>query len=711
MKILSVYSSLLLLNGNLSALLVMLATFVEPEQGALALLSLLSAQLSVRVLPFKDAGLAVSLNALLVGKVLAMSFGVTPSLAVLALLAGPLCHLGSLILQRYLQRELCAPFVVVGAALLSVAHALALPAAVKPEEWAVDMPLWLLGFLKSLGGIYLSFHPVSGLLVLLALARSSPRSLLLAMVGYAASTLTLQTMEVPAVSYTYVFAGTQVMLATIWTALWLTWGRSSVALSLMAGGLSWIFYLALAQLLSPLGQSPLAWPFLCSVWTIFLCLNPSEGHKSRWQFSVLPSPQLPELSQVQQTLARARGLEHGSLALTAPFHGTWEVYQGWDGPHTHRGAWRHGLDFYRRDRQLSHQSFAELGEDCSVESFLCFGAVVTSPVAGWLVQGRGDLPDNAPGEVDIEHRWGNYLMIRTACQHYVVLAHLQHDSLMVTVGQQVAVGQNLARCGNSGRSPQPHLHLHVQADDQLGSPTVPFHLTSVITEDGQFSMFCRPKVGDRLRPAAPSPTLGKALHFPVGRQLHYQVGLGPGGRSTRQERSISVELDLVGQFWFCSDSGSRVAFVEKPDFLALFARCHQRDFFLDAFTLALGVVPLCLDVEAWQDRPAATLASQASWWTGGNLQSNYDRRWDLTSQCWIISADHGPVQTWAHISEEWGPLKFGMAKGSQLLLEARLDQVGLAADFGIAGWRQKVPGPAKSDCGSWQGGTLMGAHA
>ena len=44
---------------------------------------------------------------------------------------------------------------------------------------------------------------------------------------------------------------------------------------------------------------------------------------------------------------------------------------------------------------------------------------------------------------------------------FVLLAHLQRGSVRVAPGQEVVAGQELARCGNSGNSTQPHVHLQV----------------------------------------------------------------------------------------------------------------------------------------------------------------------------------------------------------------------------------------------------------
>lgn len=61
---------------------------------------------------------------------------------------------------------------------------------------------------------------------------------------------------------------------------------------------------------------------------------------------------------------------------------------------------------------------------------------------------------------------GNHVVLEVARggrAAFVVLCHLQQGSIAVGIGQRVAAGEVLARCGNSGNSMEPH--VHVQAMD------------------------------------------------------------------------------------------------------------------------------------------------------------------------------------------------------------------------------------------------------
>lgn len=51
---------------------------------------------------------------------------------------------------------------------------------------------------------------------------------------------------------------------------------------------------------------------------------------------------------------------------------------------------------------------------------------------------------------------------------YVLLAHLRSGSVRVAEGDQLASGDQVGECGNSGNSTQPH--IHVQVTDSLDFP-------------------------------------------------------------------------------------------------------------------------------------------------------------------------------------------------------------------------------------------------
>jgi hypothetical protein len=107
----------------------------------------------------------------------------------------------------------------------------------------------------------------------------------------------------------------------------------------------------------------------------------------------------------------------------------------------------------------------------NLEDYGCYGTPVLAPAAGQVVVLKDKEPEATPGELSpTENYAGNHLWIELADHTYLLLAHLQPGSFQVTVNATVAAGQPLARCGNSGRTSEPHLHLHHQRQDPRTHP-------------------------------------------------------------------------------------------------------------------------------------------------------------------------------------------------------------------------------------------------
>ncbi|MFE6458524.1 M23 family metallopeptidase [Streptomyces cinereoruber] len=70
---------------------------------------------------------------------------------------------------------------------------------------------------------------------------------------------------------------------------------------------------------------------------------------------------------------------------------------------------------------------------------------------------------------------GNHLILDLGNGTYAVYAHLRRGSLTVRAGDRVTAGRQLARCGNSGNSTEPHLHFHLMNGPDLDTARgVPF---------------------------------------------------------------------------------------------------------------------------------------------------------------------------------------------------------------------------------------------
>lgn len=105
------------------------------------------------------------------------------------------------------------------------------------------------------------------------------------------------------------------------------------------------------------------------------------------------------------------------------------------------------------------------GEGLSLLDYYSWGEPVLAPADGIVRLVRDGLPDNPIGLRDEVNALGNYVVVEVGTGEFVYLAHLQEESVLVEEGASVKAGQPLAKCGNSGNSEGPHIHMHVQ--DQL----------------------------------------------------------------------------------------------------------------------------------------------------------------------------------------------------------------------------------------------------
>jgi hypothetical protein len=73
---------------------------------------------------------------------------------------------------------------------------------------------------------------------------------------------------------------------------------------------------------------------------------------------------------------------------------------------------------------------------------------------------------------------GNHVVIDIGDGVHAVFAHLQRGSVEIEKGQRVLAGDQLARCGNSGNTTEPHLHLQfMDRPGTLFAAGLPFRFT------------------------------------------------------------------------------------------------------------------------------------------------------------------------------------------------------------------------------------------
>jgi len=213
--------------------------------------------------------------------------------------------------------------------------------------------------------------------------------------------------------------------------------------------------------------------------------------------------------------------------LHVPFWGNWTVTQGFNGEYTHVGEWKQALDFMILDHD--GKSYNHFGSIC--EDYYCYGKPILAPGDGIVEEVVDQIDDNEIGKINTQQNWGNSIVIRHLSGVYTQLSHLKKGSFKVTKGAFVKKGDILAACGNSGRSPAPHLHFQVQATPMIGSKTMEYPLAyfnKLHDEQSELQQFSTPKQDETISDIVPNQLLKNAFDFQPNTVMHFVYTDGKG---------------------------------------------------------------------------------------------------------------------------------------------------------------------------------------
>jgi len=158
-----------------------------------------------------------------------------------------------------------------------------------------------------------------------------------------------------------------------------------------------------------------------------------------------------------------------------PFEGTWYVAaeHGYLDPHKRFLAEAFAYDFL----QIGPNGKSYQRDGRNNADYYAYGKKVFAAKAGTVVSVRSDVAENVPGETtNLTTPSGNVVIVDHGNNQFGYYAHLKPFTVAVKAGAVVKAGDILGEVGNSGDSPEPHLHFHVMnnADPAQGDgiPTV-----------------------------------------------------------------------------------------------------------------------------------------------------------------------------------------------------------------------------------------------
>jgi hypothetical protein len=190
-----------------------------------------------------------------------------------------------------------------------------------------------------------------------------------------------------------------------------------------------------------------------------------------------------------------------------------------------------------------------------------------------------------------------------------LVAHLARRSIKVKEGQQVAQGDVLGLCGNSGRSPTPHIHFHLQSSPHLGAATLPVGFSDVVMAAAigeRLEISHIPAKGEVCRNLDPSNDVAERACPRPGDEWRIQ--------SSGAAEAVTVDLNLFGQVQLQSSQAATLVMSRTPQMLILHDVVGQPGSVLALLRAAMPRVPFEDNASLlWKDHVRAHRGWGLSW--------------------------------------------------------------------------------------------------
>lgn len=444
-------------------------------------------------------------------------------------------------------------------------------------------------YLRSISSIFFQSNVVTGLLITLALLYSSRIMFTLSIVGFMSAYLFAQYTGSEAASINYYNIGANYMMIafalggyfTIPSKLSHIW----VILLVPLTSLVLLFFFKLFSFIQlPVFSLPFA--FVTILFLFFLQMRTKSNGLVLTPLQ-LNSPE-KNLYTYNNNKNRLSSLYYFPLQL--PFMGEWTVTQAHHGDFTHKGEWAEAFDFMITDSE--NKTYSNQGLELT--DYYCFNKPVLATADGIVEIIVDSIDDNEIGQIDTVNNWGNSIVIRHTTGLYTQVSHLRKGTCKVTIGEFVTKGTLLANCGNSGRSPEPHLHFQAQYLPIVGARTMNYPFAYYYkreNDDLKLAQFDKPKVGDKLSTVSTESLIYNALNIFPDHTMTFNYTVND---SDEQNITWITYTDAYNQKYIYCKSTNSVAYYVNDGYMFYFTAFYGSKssllyyFFLSAYKIFQG---------------------------------------------------------------------------------------------------------------------------
>ena len=580
------YSQMLFSNNNWLALFVIVASFIDPFTGLSGLICALSSIIFAKSLGLNQAFIRngiYSYNSLLVGLAMGVFFHFTLSFFIMLLLASFLTLFITIsiasVTAAYKIPFLSLPFIFSIWTILLCSRSFG---ALQLSERSIYTfnELWNIGgaplvniyektnsfkfpflaeiYLKSLGAIFFQYNIISGLLIMIGLFIYSRIAFSMAIIGFLTGYLFCYFIKGNLSELEYSYIGFNYILSSIAIGgYFLIASPRSYLLAFITVPLVGLLISALGNMVSVFQLPLYSLPFSLVVILVLFALN------NRFFVKKLNLVQYQQFSPEKNLYAYKNSLERFKndtyFHIQLPFYGQWFVSQAHEGDITHKEDYRFAWDFVVTDE--TQKTFRLPGKD--VSDFYCYALPILAPFAGYVVNLVDGIEDNAIGDVNLGDNWGNSIVIKHGDYFFSKISHIKINSFKVKIGDYVKKGDILATCGNSGRSPEPHIHFQLQATEFIGAKTLKYpiaYYVSKLNNKYEFHSFDYPLEGQQIFRTTPTPLLSNAFHFVPGMVMEFEVT--NGDKKSKVKWEVFVDASNLS-YIYCYQTKSVAYFVNN----------------------------------------------------------------------------------------------------------------------------------------------------
>ena len=474
------------------------------------------------------------------------------------------------------------------------------------ENKLISLPKIVSVYFKSLASLFFQSNILAGLLIALGLLIYSRIAFSLSILGFVSAYFFYPILGGDVADFYEKFIGLNfIFLAIAIGGIYLVPSLASYLISVILTPLLIIVLFGLNRILFMIGLAPYSLPFTLITIMFLYLLNYRVTIK--FLHRVIHQEFSPEKNLYNFLNANHRTRLFNYFPIHVPFWGEWMVSQAHDGKITHLGEWSKALDFIILDHEMKSYQNPGLG----VDDFYCFNKPVVACADGYVAAVSDNIEDNVINGNNTLQNWGNSMVIYHVDGLYSQVSHLKMGSLKYAVGDFVKKGEIIAYCGNSGRSPEPHIHFQLQTSPVIGSKTLDFPLAYYLkrtTEGFELKTFSKPNEGEFIQAVEVNPLLKSAFEFNPGATFSWKIN--ENGKDAQNQNWEVFTDSMNNSYIYCHTTKAVTYFYNDGNMLVFTSFYGTKNsllyhFYLAHYKLILGFYQ---NLEIEENYPVATIS-------------------------------------------------------------------------------------------------------